>query len=138
MRRLSRTSHADATRGRDRGGMRGHVVRQLAVVIVLLALVAGLWFLPRTLSFGVSTPPAAIELRPAPTPAGSSRAPAPPWAVDESGDDEDDGGDAPDSNRAERRTNRESAPDTGTTGSDDEDDDDNDDEEDDDDVDDDD
>lgn len=66
--------------------------RLLLVTIVLGGLVAGLWFLPRTVSSGSPTPPEPIELRSAPR---AEASPTPtlvrPAATADDGDAADDG-----------------------------------------------
>lgn len=109
--------------------MRRQLLRPLLIAALVLAVAAGIWVLPRTLSFGAATPPPAIELRSDPAPTAAPRATTQPRSVDgdDDDDDDDDGDDAREPDRAEPRTNRESAPDAGGTDDDDGDDGDDDD-----------
>lgn len=105
--------------------MRRQLLRPLLIAALVLAVAAGIWVLPRTLSFGAATPPPAIELRSDPAPTAAPRATTQPRGVDgddDDDDDDDDRDDAREPDRAEPRTNRESAPDAGGTDDDDDDD----------------
>ena len=90
--------------------MRGRLLR-LVMGVATLAMVAGLWLLPRAVISGVSAPPPSIELHPRSTAPASPEATAPSRTVDDRRDDADDG-EARRGNRAQRRSSRESVPDS--------------------------
>jgi hypothetical protein len=87
-------------------GMDGQRLRKYAVVIALLVVIAGLWFLPRATSLGAPRQPEPIELRspsedpatmsPSPTaspPPLPTTSPPAPDAVDDQSNSDDDGAD---------------------------------------------
>lgn len=53
MRELSWRSHRPATHDPHRGRMRGRLLQRFVLAAATLAMVAGVWFLPRAVSSGV-------------------------------------------------------------------------------------
>jgi hypothetical protein len=92
--------------------MPGQLLRRSVIVAVALAVVGGVWSLPRAVSSDASTPPASIELHSEPTPTASPEADTQARPVDDHRDEADDGHGTRTRKRAERRTSRESVPDT--------------------------
>ena len=84
--------------------------RSVLIAAAMLAVVAGVWLLPRTFSSGAAMPPASIELRSERTPTASPTASSEPPTVDERDDRDDDGDNRAERDRRERRSNRESVP----------------------------
>jgi hypothetical protein len=90
--------------------MRANLLPRILVAVAALAVIAGVWLLPRVFTSGATEPPPAIELRADRTPAASPGASAEPQTVDDGAAAEDDADDRAQSRREEPRSNRESVP----------------------------